>query len=130
MEELSRTRKPSTIMWSIYSMLKSTINVKHGINISTYPRLQAFLKRKSDVIHHHSTLSLYGPYPFSSTVHRHFQSFNLWHPGTHMKPMITMTGLCGNNFCCTVLSYLSHFLTLWAIVQFALRKPYAKSRFG
>ena len=32
--------------------------------------------------------------------------------GTHTKPMITMTGLCGNNFCCTVLSHFSHFLTL------------------
>jgi len=28
-------------------MLKSTINMKHNINIGTYSKLQAFLKRKS-----------------------------------------------------------------------------------
>ncbi|CAI6366167.1 unnamed protein product [Macrosiphum euphorbiae] len=28
-------------------MLKTTINMKHNINIGTYPKLQAFLKRKS-----------------------------------------------------------------------------------
>lgn len=46
-EGLSNTRKASTI-WSIYSMLKSTINIKHGIDISTYPKLRALLKRKSE----------------------------------------------------------------------------------
>uniref|UniRef100_A0A6P7FIG9 Uncharacterized protein LOC114330684 n=1 Tax=Diabrotica virgifera virgifera TaxID=50390 RepID=A0A6P7FIG9_DIAVI len=46
-EELSKSRKSSTL-WSIYSMLKSTININHGINISTYAKLRTFLKRKSD----------------------------------------------------------------------------------
>ena len=42
---LSKEIKPSTL-WSVYSMLKTIINMKHNINISTYPKLQAFLKRK------------------------------------------------------------------------------------
>lgn len=46
-EELSKTRKASTL-WSIYSMLKSTINIKHGVDISKYPKLRALLKRKSE----------------------------------------------------------------------------------
>jgi len=43
---LSKEIKPSTL-WSVYSMLKTTINMKHNINIGTYPKLQTFLKRKS-----------------------------------------------------------------------------------
>jgi len=43
---LSKEIKLSTL-WSVYSMLKTTINMKHNINIGTYPKLQAFLKRKS-----------------------------------------------------------------------------------
>jgi hypothetical protein len=37
--------KPSTL-WSIYSMLKSTKNMKHNINIGTYLKLQVFFKEK------------------------------------------------------------------------------------
>lgn len=43
---LSKEKKPSTL-WAVYSMIKSTINTKHNINIGTYSKLQAFLKRKS-----------------------------------------------------------------------------------
>lgn len=40
----SESLKYSTL-WSIYSMLKSTINVKHNINIEKYTKLIAFLKK-------------------------------------------------------------------------------------
>lgn len=47
-EELSTEMKPSSL-WSIYSMLKSTININHeATDISKYPKLIALLKRKSD----------------------------------------------------------------------------------
>lgn len=47
-QELSNTMKPSSL-WAIYSMLKSTLNIKHEkINIAAYPKLIALLKRKSD----------------------------------------------------------------------------------
>lgn len=45
-EELSKTLKASTL-WSHYSMLRSTINIKNNIDISTYQKLRSF-KRKSD----------------------------------------------------------------------------------
>ena len=38
--------KPSSL-WAIYSMLRSTIGVKHNINIANYRKLLAFLKRQS-----------------------------------------------------------------------------------
>lgn len=44
--ELSANYQSSTL-WSVYSMLKSTINVNHGVDISTYQKLKAFLKKKS-----------------------------------------------------------------------------------
>jgi hypothetical protein len=44
--EKSKTLKPSSL-WSNYSMLKSTINVKKNIDISRYSKVIAFLKRKS-----------------------------------------------------------------------------------
>ncbi|KAK4887301.1 hypothetical protein RN001_003572 [Aquatica leii] len=43
-EELSKYAP--TTMWSIYSMLKTTISSKHNVDISKYCRLQAFLKKK------------------------------------------------------------------------------------
>lgn len=46
-EYLSATKKPSSL-WCIYSMLRATISVKHDIQINTYAKLLAFLKRKSD----------------------------------------------------------------------------------
>ncbi|CAH0552504.1 unnamed protein product [Brassicogethes aeneus] len=46
-EQLSITMKPSTL-WATYSMLKSTISINHDINIASYSKLQALLKRKSD----------------------------------------------------------------------------------
>lgn len=44
--KLSETLKASTL-WSIYSMLRSTLSVKNDIDISKYPKLRSFLKRKS-----------------------------------------------------------------------------------
>jgi hypothetical protein len=35
-------------LWSIYSMLKSTLNIKQNINIENYSKLIAFLKRTKD----------------------------------------------------------------------------------
>lgn len=46
-ESLSKVYKSSTL-WSQHSMLKSTINLKHNIDISKYSKLQAFLKRQSE----------------------------------------------------------------------------------
>lgn len=46
-EEKSKYLKSSTL-WSIYSMLKSTLNIKHNINIEKFSKLIAFLKRKHD----------------------------------------------------------------------------------
>jgi hypothetical protein len=43
---LAKKLKPSTL-WSHYSMLKSTINVKNNVNITNYKKLHAFLKKKS-----------------------------------------------------------------------------------
>lgn len=38
----------SSSLWARYSMLKSTLNLNQGVNIETYPKLVAFLKRKSE----------------------------------------------------------------------------------
>jgi hypothetical protein len=46
-EQKSRTFKGST-QWSIYSMLRATLNVNRKIEIKNYPSLIAFTKRKSD----------------------------------------------------------------------------------
>jgi hypothetical protein len=43
----SQNLKSSTL-WSIYSMLKSTLNIKQNINIENYSKLIAFLKRTKD----------------------------------------------------------------------------------
>jgi len=42
----AKTKKVSTL-WSTYSMLRSTINIKHGINISSYSKLIAYLKKQN-----------------------------------------------------------------------------------
>lgn len=39
--DLATTRKASTL-WSLYSMLKSTLLVKHNVDIRIYHKLQAF----------------------------------------------------------------------------------------
>ena len=44
--EKSEIVKSSTL-WSIYSMLKSTILAKNNVNIATFPKVIAFLKRKN-----------------------------------------------------------------------------------
>lgn len=46
-QNLSKKMKPSSL-WAIYSMLRTTINLKNNVDISKYPKLCAFLKRKSD----------------------------------------------------------------------------------
>lgn len=47
MAELAKDYKSSTL-WSNYSMLKSTINIKQGIDIGKYPKLRAYLKRQHE----------------------------------------------------------------------------------
>lgn len=44
--ELSQKYKSSSL-WCYYSMLKSTVKTKHGIDIKSYSNLLAFLKRRS-----------------------------------------------------------------------------------
>ncbi|KAJ8985412.1 hypothetical protein NQ317_017041 [Molorchus minor] len=46
MKKLSCDIKPSTL-WRTYSMLKTMINIKNNIDISSYPKLCSFLKLKS-----------------------------------------------------------------------------------
>ncbi|CAH1381929.1 unnamed protein product [Tenebrio molitor] len=46
-QKLSATMKPSSL-WSIYSMLRSTLNLKNNIGIRKYPKGCSFLKRASD----------------------------------------------------------------------------------
>lgn len=45
--ELAEKYKSSTL-WSQYSFLRSTLSIHNNINIETYPKLRAFLKRKSE----------------------------------------------------------------------------------
>lgn len=45
--ELSAKLKPSTL-WSRFSMLKSMLKIKNDVDISKYPKLNAFIKRQSD----------------------------------------------------------------------------------
>lgn len=44
---LANKMKPSTL-WSQYSMLRSTLDIKNGIDISKYSKLRAFLKRQNE----------------------------------------------------------------------------------
>lgn len=48
--DLSKKIKPSTL-WSTYSMLKATLNIKNNIDLAKYLKLRAFLKRQSDGFH-------------------------------------------------------------------------------
>ncbi|XP_026331515.1 uncharacterized protein LOC113238878, partial [Hyposmocoma kahamanoa] len=45
--ELASKYKPSSL-WTTYSMLKSTLKMKNGVDINLYTNLIAFLKRRSD----------------------------------------------------------------------------------
>ncbi|CAG9784610.1 unnamed protein product [Diatraea saccharalis] len=45
--ELASTYKPSSL-WTTYSMQKSTLKMKNGVDINLYSNLLAFLKRRSD----------------------------------------------------------------------------------
>lgn len=44
---LSDKSKPTTL-WAYYSMLKSTLSLNHGIDISKYSKLISFLKRQAE----------------------------------------------------------------------------------
>lgn len=46
--EIQSKKKKSSTLWSIYSMLRSCINIYKNIDISQYTKLQAFLKRLSE----------------------------------------------------------------------------------
>lgn len=46
-EELSTKYKP-TSLWSHFSILKSTLNLKNNVKIDNYSKVRAFLKRKSE----------------------------------------------------------------------------------
>lgn len=46
-KELSERYKPSTL-WSTWSIIKTTLNQKEGIDINQYKQLKAFMKRQSD----------------------------------------------------------------------------------
>ena len=46
-EELSSKYKSSTL-WTMFSMLKSTLRTNHNIDLGNYKKLQALIKRKSD----------------------------------------------------------------------------------
>src|SRR5699024_11669271 len=46
-KELSNKYKSSSL-WTQYSMLKSTINIRKNINLESYAGLRAFLKRCSE----------------------------------------------------------------------------------
>lgn len=45
--ELSQKLKSSTL-WSVYSMLKSTLSTHHNVDLAKYLKLRAFLKRQKD----------------------------------------------------------------------------------
>jgi hypothetical protein len=45
----SKTKKSSTL-WSIYSMLRSCLNIYKNVDISRYAKLQAFLKKQGRII--------------------------------------------------------------------------------
>lgn len=45
--ELAEKYKSSSL-WTQYSMLRTTLEVRQNINIATYGKLKTFLKRKSD----------------------------------------------------------------------------------
>lgn len=45
-EEKSKKVKASTL-WSMYSMLKSTLNIKENIDLRKFPKLVPYLKKKS-----------------------------------------------------------------------------------
>lgn len=44
---LANIMKPSTL-WSQYSMLRSTLDIKNGVDMSKYSKLRAFLKRQNE----------------------------------------------------------------------------------
>jgi predicted KAP-like P-loop ATPase len=45
-QEKSQNYKSSTL-WSLYSMVKTTVNLRDNVDISKFPKLISFLKRKN-----------------------------------------------------------------------------------
>lgn len=45
--DLSKRVKPSTL-WSVYSMLKTTMTTRHNVNLKNFDKLTSFLKRQSE----------------------------------------------------------------------------------
>ena len=45
--DLAKTMKSSTL-WSQYSMVKTSSNIKNGIDIETFSKLRAFLKKQAE----------------------------------------------------------------------------------
>jgi len=43
-QELSQKKKPTTL-WSIFSMLKKMLSIKHGVDIGKMPLLKDYLKK-------------------------------------------------------------------------------------
>lgn len=46
-DELSNKVQPTTL-WSLYSMIRTTLYINHNVDISSYLKVKAFLKRKND----------------------------------------------------------------------------------
>uniref|UniRef100_T1HTE2 Tyr recombinase domain-containing protein n=1 Tax=Rhodnius prolixus TaxID=13249 RepID=T1HTE2_RHOPR len=46
-DEISSTLNSSTL-WSVYSMLKTTLNINDNLDISQYKKLKTYIKRKSE----------------------------------------------------------------------------------
>lgn len=44
----TKMKMKSSTLWSYYSMIRTTLNIKHGIDISKYLKLRAFLKKKNE----------------------------------------------------------------------------------
>jgi hypothetical protein len=46
LEEKSKILKPSTL-WSLFSMLKATLNIKENIDVRKFPKIVPYLKNKN-----------------------------------------------------------------------------------
>lgn len=47
-EMTTKLKMKSSTMWSQYSMIKSLLNIKHGLDISKYMKLRAYLKKQNE----------------------------------------------------------------------------------
>lgn len=44
----TKMKMKSSTMWSQYSMIRSLLNIKHGVDISKYLQLRAYLKKQNE----------------------------------------------------------------------------------